>query len=311
MQEPTRCPNCDAPITGKYCAQCGQPLEAAVLSLPRILRDVLEDQFSLNSTLLRTLRGLLFKPGFLTVEYFKRHIARYVPPFRLYLVCSVLFFLLVALVTRGDREQLGDRWKASLDSVATRANTAAGAGELRREILALRLGWVYIGADPRDPDWARYAQVNTGSKLLDRAIRQRFVELGRRASPEEAFLQLMSGFIENTPKAMFVLLPVFAVLLKLLYIRRQRLYVEHFIFALHIHAFFFLTFVLMLLLRNLSVAPPLLYLSLAAYLLLALKRVYGQGWLPTSVKWVALATTYHVILAIGVLAAFVTAIFMT
>src|SRR5688572_31290922 len=103
IQHGAACPNCNAPITGQYCADCGQRVTEVRMSVRRILMDVLEDQFSLNSGLVRTLRALFFKPGLLTTEYFSLRIARYVPPFRLYLISSLMFFLLLSFLASGDR----------------------------------------------------------------------------------------------------------------------------------------------------------------------------------------------------------------
>lgn len=86
-------------MTGNFCANCGQRNTTRLVSVHRMAAEALEDQFSLNSALPRTLIGLLFRPGFLTREYLAGRITRYIPPFRLYLVASLVFFALFPLVT--------------------------------------------------------------------------------------------------------------------------------------------------------------------------------------------------------------------
>jgi hypothetical protein len=113
---------------------------------------------------------------------------------------------------------------------------------------------------------------------------------------------IVSGLEQNTPTAMFLLLPFYAAILKLLYLRRKRLYAEHFVFALHVHAFSLLLFSLLLLARPLP-ALRVLVLWAPVYAFLAMRRVYGQGLLKTGAKFVLLGASY--------LAAFLTGLFIT
>jgi len=91
------CPNCGTTVDDLFCGHCGQRNATRLVSVRNMLMDALEDQLSVNSALPRTLAGLLFRPGFLTQEYVEGRIVRYIAPFRLYLVTSVLFFLGLSL----------------------------------------------------------------------------------------------------------------------------------------------------------------------------------------------------------------------
>src|SRR5690606_10736791 len=106
------CPNCGDPTEGNYCPNCGQKRVHRRVSLRRMLAEVLEDQFALDSTLPRTLGSLLFRPGHLSSEYVGGRVNRYVPPFRLYLASSVLFFLLLTFFIRDVRINTGDQDQA-------------------------------------------------------------------------------------------------------------------------------------------------------------------------------------------------------
>lgn len=79
-----------------YCPDCGQATENKIVSFASIARDFLEDYFSFDSKVFRSLRPLLFRPGFLTQEYINGRRARYIPPLRMYLTISLLTFLLLA-----------------------------------------------------------------------------------------------------------------------------------------------------------------------------------------------------------------------
>ena len=90
------CANCHAPLSGAFCAACGQAIETHRRSLYRLVRGFIADLLSLESRTLRTTWVLLARPGELSRAFKEGRIQRYVPPVRLYLFVSLLFF--VALV---------------------------------------------------------------------------------------------------------------------------------------------------------------------------------------------------------------------
>lgn len=86
-------------------------------------------------------------------------------------------------------------------------------------------------------------------------------------------LQLSERFVGNLGGAMFVLLPSFALWLKLVYFNRRLRYTEHLVFALHVHAFWFL--MLGLALADLPWLTPIVLLAVPVYTWLAMAAVYG------------------------------------
>ena len=114
------------------------------------------------------------------------------------------------------------------------------------------------------------------------------------------------AWLENLPIAMFCLLPFYALLLKILYIRPKRYYSEHLVFGMHIHTVAYIVFTVMVLIPD---APsvgwlgPLLLLALAVYYFLALKRYYGNGAFLTLVKYVILAGLYSFLLILALVGA--------
>jgi uncharacterized protein DUF3667 len=134
-------------------------------------------------------------------------------------------------------------------------------------------------------------------------------ELGQR---------MFAGVFSLLPQTMFVLLPLFAVILKVFYIFKRRLYMEHLIVALHSHAFIFLSLLVLFALAALKglsssawVDVPMDLLAAAAwiwlfvYLYLMQKRVYMQGWILTSLKFCCVGICYTVLLSVAVSCAFV------
>ena len=91
--EMPECLNCGTHLRGQYCGNCGQRARSRLISLWELVRDAFGDLFELDSRLWKTLLPLLARPGRLTHDYLQGRRARYMPPFRMYLVLSLLFFL--------------------------------------------------------------------------------------------------------------------------------------------------------------------------------------------------------------------------
>jgi hypothetical protein len=112
--------------------------------------------------------------------------------------------------------------------------------------------------------------------------------------------EFVRGLIDRGPYVMFLMLPLFALLLKLLYARRGKLYMQHLIFAMHVHALAFLTFSVATLLEwsgvpMLHTAAGWLAASPFLYLFIAMAHVYEQGWIKTGVKMLILLFVYMII----------------
>lgn len=304
------CPNCGSAEIAQYCAHCGQRIGDVRMSVGRLFRDVLEDQFSLNSALPRTMRALFFKPGHLTREYFDLRIARYIPPFRLYLIATLLFFVVASFLAGRAEFRVDPEDRATLDSIR-----AAEAARQPRDTSGMRVrtsssddGVFGIHVTPGDTaNWVDSVRVNLGFEPLNNAIKKQIRSLGR-LPPEEALRRLSRSTLEQVPKVMFLLLPVYAFLLKLLYILKKRYYVEHFVFALHLHALMFFVFFLMIVTSRIPVVQGLLFAWVPIYTLIAMRRVYQQGWLVTFAKWAALGITYLLVLLGGLILALTAAL---
>ncbi len=163
------------------------------------------------------------------------------------------------------------------------------------------------------PDFVNARLERAGQHILAnlRAIRH------GGAEGDEARERLVAGVFGALPQTLFVMLPVFALLLKLFYLFRRRLYMEHLIVALHSHAFLFFDLILLMLLYQLHgwVAPHaawaatplstlswLLLLWAPVYLLVMQKRIYRQGWTLTVLKYCCLGGCYFwlLLIALGV-----------
>ena len=147
--------------------------------------------------------------------------------------------------------------------------------------------------------------------------------IGRALANAERFRKdpkpLVIGGFSVLPQVLFVVMPLFALILKIFFIFRRRLYMEHLIIALHSHAFIFLSLLLITLMIALKgwaagsaawLVVPLDWLIFFAswwipiYLFLMQKKVYKQGWIMTTLKFGVIGICYTVIITIGAVFAF-------
>jgi len=248
-----------------------------------IIGDFFDSVFDFDSRTLRTLWPLFARPGYLTCEYFEGRRVRYVSPVRLFFFLTIVAFFVGSLtlhmegngVEIDDGERIAEIRKAGEAGEPVPADDDDmsfnfGGGEWDAETNPIAVSFLPAFAN----DWLN-VQVGRAEKNIARM----------RDDPDLYVKALLSAI----PTSLFVLLPVFALMLKLAYVFKRRLYMEHLIVALHSHAF-------------LSLSLLLLFLLIAwmpLYLLRMQKRVYGQGWPMTLLKYLVLGFCYFWLITIG------------
>jgi hypothetical protein len=262
----TRCLNCAAPLSGPYCAACGQKALPPHPSMRELLHDTLEELVHWDGKIWETLRLLVTRPGALTCDALAGRRARYIPPLRLYLTCSVIYFLLAAVSP-------GRGMTISFSVPEPGASKVGGA--IRTEM-------------SDDERRAVIEAAENGPRLMRPLV--------RRSLQDPAGLQ--RDLLEAWPKVLFVLLPVFAALLALFY--RRRPFAAHVYFALHLHAFVFVAMTLSTIAKFARSTPVTVAASLAVfiwistYVHVALRRVYGGSQLMTMMKESGVGLLYGV-----------------
>jgi len=239
------------------------------------VREATEVVTHADSRLWRTLRALLFQPGFLSQQFLAGRRASYLSPFRLYFVLSVLFFLMVSITHTHPTPPA-----IAPTSVATAPQVPESSAH---------------GPAPKSP-----CEAAVGHSLIPGAdkLRQPFVAACIKSQADNG-RELREIFIRNLGRAMFVLLPLIAAFMKLLYWRPARSYVTHLMLLLHFHAFAFLLFASLLAAQRWVHADTVRGVVLIAvigwvpyYLYRSMRRVYAETTLRTLLKCTALSLTY-------------------
>jgi hypothetical protein len=354
------CLNCGEVLRGQHCSHCGQRAKVRVLSLGALLRDLFGDLTEFDSRIWRTLRPLAMRPGTLTVEYLRGRRTHYSPPFRMYLVLSLLFFLLTS-VSGNDPGNLmqfdvgndgeggasltigpnGDAPAPAPAAAPAAATATAPAPQLdadRQQLIEQVLK--FVPAKDRERARQEVTQEIAGltadeiapiKRLADDPCGPENLKIGFdadgaavEAKARAACRKIVAdgkGFgravYENIPKMMFIFLPLIAMVMFVLYLGSGRYYVEHLLFFVHYHSFFFLAGIAVLLLDNLAswfvgtraegafdaaegILGFLLMIYIPYYLYRAMRRVYGQGRAVTLVKYSLLFLGYVIFMSLTV-----------
>jgi hypothetical protein len=298
------CPNCGELLWGQYCAACGQRARVRMITFWELLKDAGDLLASLDSRIWRTLGLLLFRPGRLTLDYLQGKRARFVPPARLFIASSIVFFFIATLNARFDIDPgeglLIDPRPGSTPGELHEGEESPMAApepdEGRGRVTAGGDGGISFdrncNIDYTDvPEW------------LERMVpAERAVEICQRilADRGQSFARAL---LSNIPAMMFLFLPLMALAMKLGYPLSGRYYAEHLLFLVHYHSFFFILNILVILLRwgaevllpgriPLTPLTAIAYIYIPVYLFRAMRVVYGQGFWATSFKYVLLGLAY-------------------
>jgi hypothetical protein len=218
---------------------------------------------------------LWFKPGKLTQEYVAGRRVAYLPPFRLYLILSIVFFLIASLLPAVEIIRFDD----PKSTAALNTPGVTGCQDLDFDTLT------------RNSQW---------NQRIKRACQEMSRDHGEN---------LLHVAVSTMPKAMFVFLPLIAFLHMLLYWRPRYRYAEHLLFFVHLHAFYFSVGIVIVsaintahawpILRGVSdILETLLGWCLPVYTLLAMRRVFGRSWAGTSFRAVVLFFVYNIVLGL-------------
>jgi len=286
-----KCKNCNNSVKDIYCSSCGQKVEE-LITVRKIIKEFFDNILSLDSKVFLTLKLLILRPGFLTLEYWKGRRVKYLLPFRLYLVLSVIYFLLTPMVK-------GRHYIASKE---------IGVEEKSRALIR-------ITGSSEDDDvdgiiWLDFTNEEIENSKIIKYFHTGILIAEKRDMTAEGILY------SSLPSSMFILMPLMAVIfLQLLYRRKDLFYSHHLITIIHLHSFAYFIFTL----SNILIAfSPYSWTFLGLisncifflYIFIMMKKVYNESLAKTFFKFNILLTVYGITLAITMAIVFGSKIFM-
>lgn len=328
------CLNCGAWVQGRYCHVCGQENIVPRESFSSLVIHFFYDITHFDSKFFDTVRYLAFKPGFLSAEFMRGRRAGYLNPVRMYVFTSAFFFLVffsiinpkdaitwnvdaTEVMTGQERlkyiQKLEKKIKdepqkkyiqQQIDLLKDTANQVS-----LKDILTLDTGnvtGVFSTGRSDYLSWREYDSVQQSLPASEkdgwftRQWKKREIPASAafRKDPQEALIKISDTFLHKLPYMLFVSLPLFALILKLLYIRRKQFYfADHGIFSIHLYIFAFLLLLLVFAfdaLKDVNGFAWVKILSYASFVLFviylykAMRTFYGQGRAKTVFKFLLL-----------------------
>jgi len=233
------CPNCGEEEVGKFCPNCGQSNKDYNKPIKEIFGDLL-DSINLDIRLLNTLIPFFTKPGFLAQEYFKGKRKRYVPPMRMYMFVSIIFFFLIQFV---DNNKLKDNM-LNFDNEPSENNISLSLNNnLSQDSL-----YNIEGISEEVNDTAKNSEVITLANFGEQDLEKMKQDVLEDTTSTDAEKEIAIGginayekkdlffnkFMKNISYVLFLLMPFFGLILALILWRSKKLYVNHLIFYLWI-----------------------------------------------------------------------------
>ena len=392
LRKSTECLNCHATIKdSNYCSNCGQINTNKQVPLKHFFIDFVSDYFTFDSKFINSFSPLFSKPGFLTNEYIKGRRVHYVPPLRLYLFISIVFFLSIQFFAIGDGavfkpeadseiiyqldQQIVKIDKQYQQAVLDKKEFDAEAlqitlikfknykksliaaenllvNETIEDVVNLELRKIkqengltpkqqkrfkrfqdrltkLESGDPSEIKAFTIGNNSDGSFTLDFLSKENNEKLKAYTKTLEVKAnkalatdptKLIKETVSKLPQLMFVLLPLFAGLLKIFFIFSKRFYMEHLTVALHSHSFIFFCILLLQLLdfgesslaKNYStlssgfgLLSTVLFIWMPVYLFLMQKRIYKQGLILTTIKFMLISFSYSFLIVFTAMTAFI------
>ncbi|WP_250435783.1 DUF3667 domain-containing protein [Hanstruepera flava] len=334
----TTCKNCEKEFQQgfEFCPHCGQKAKDE-LTLGVLFYNTISNYFSFDARFFKSFIPLMVRPGYLAKKFLEGKRLLYLHPAQMYLFISVIFFFLFSFVAREQEESIDRALKRDFEKAKKVVDTLSEKGLDSAQVAKLmkpyednkgKLGLnedelkeldsvIKVGGNTK-PNMNFGFDENKIDSLIDSGASDKVIykEMGmdddagyftkRFYAQMLKFYKTKSGgsvlkaFYDTIPIAMFFLLPIFALILKLFYFRKGP-YAYHLVFSFYFFSFLFTVFSILLLLNFAWKAFPgwlitLIILSTFIYLFLALKRFYDQGWVLSFLKGGMVTFTFFVFL---------------
>ena len=335
LRKETNCLNCNATVQGRYCQACGQENTEPKETFWHMFTHFFYDITHFDGSFFVTLKDLLFKPGFLSKEYMLGRRKKYLHPVRMYVFTSAVFFLVffsLFYVSENDIANADQKAKAEM-SFKTIKEESLKSAKTKEDSARIIKGLELLGYNEADENKKPDTIVRTKSKggfnftvggdvsnyktlkeydsvqktlpenkrdaWLTKLFTRRSIGLNEKyeGDQQKMAIDLINKFIHSIPYLLFVSLPLYALYLKLLYIRHRKQYyfADHGVFLIHLYVFTFLFLLIYFGLdklekqthwKGIGIVQTIFILTGLFYTLKAMKNFYKQGWGKTIVKFI-------------------------
>lgn len=263
------CKNCSTTFSGKFCPQCGQSIKEFERPLRLLLIDFAGNLIAFDTRLWRSLSHVLLRPGKMESEYLLGRRIRYMPPFRLYIFMSFVFFLLLTTAT----------------NISIRKNNGQNKADL-----SLQTGRIFFGSEvPADHPAKQFhdsivRQVKAPAPVISSEKKKTNTFNIKTAEIIQNPQYFLGRFFKYFSWALFILMPIYGFLLWMMFGKARKYFLSHFLLSVNQHV---VLFTLLILLLSISLILPQktaspeswLMLLFPVYVVAGARRVYSLPWI--------------------------------
>lgn len=317
----SHCKNCGFELHGHYCSVCGQKAFVTNQAFKQSVMTYLDTNYAFDSKLGHTLRDIIIRPGYLAREFMNGRIARHVHPFKLYFFASILLFGVMTPLSWSinknsdivNDKPILDTTQKSLEKIKVNVADGEVKGDTAIKIgagtLTIKADSVKATSDRQEAtiqlDSTAIREIKSYKPKSD--FEKKLLENLTSVSKKE----LTQKAVSYSSFAVLFLMPIFALLLMLIYRKKEHYYIGHLILSVHLHVVLFLALSLSLvwgmILPN-SVSPNFwIFLAMMVYLTLSIAKFYEETIAKALLKGLLLLSMYSIItlFAVGAIGALV------
>jgi hypothetical protein len=327
LRKEKNCLNCGFHVEETFCSYCGQKNVALNENAWHALLHLIGHYFHADGKFFSSLKPLLTKPGFLTTEFWNGRRAKYIHPFQLYIFISLIYFF---LYLNQQYKKIELQRKSNFSTLHFEMNTESGLNSSIKLANESTLPDSITNTTPEENtldsiNWFEkvYPVSSTLQNYKDSVAKlpmeskpSFFTNIlllqaakARESGTNNFIASLLTSTLAKIPKLMFVLIPLMAIILKLLYWRKRIYYLFHLVFTLHIHSFIFLFWSFIFLINFIITIPDWIntfgYIIIGTYLFLAFRKAYPEHWLKRLLKFTTYLFVYLLTLLIGLVSSFI------
>lgn len=287
------CLNCGAALSenAKYCSACGQSNKSTEVTLWWLISEFVTQQFALESRFFRSLITLFWRPGQLTLDYWQGKRARYLSPIQIYLIASVIFFLIVdvsaTFSTNAPVQFEAPDWQREINRLDS-DSISVGFG-FKSYSLTKEQFIEFLESKPSELE----AFFEKHDMELD-AVAMYFARLSHQIMQPGGFKQFAENYLSLISQTVIILMPVFGLILYVLNYWRSKNSVLCILFSAHVHAFAYFVLIVLILIELLwpNELMPIIGPIGFIYFVIAQRRVFGGNWILIIIKSLVAAMMY-------------------
>lgn len=263
------CKNCETKFEGHFCPHCGQSVRDLDMPFKVLVLDIMANMWAFDTRVFKTLKSLIFKPGEMASDFVVGKRERYMPPFRIYIFVSIILFLLLNIAT-----------SRQLDKT-------------QNNITASEKSEVKGGINNNFVNQVKNSTQNTekSREVINSILDKKDYYISR-------FFSILSW-------SLFLLMPLYAFFLWVLFRKHQKYYLAHFIYAVNQHTFLFLIFVIILgvnLIFPSKIVSPEYWMLLLfpVHIVTGNRKLYKTKWRSAIIKGFLAQVVYLIIIMIAI-----------